>query len=143
MHIHGATSLSIIAFAERHPKLGYGFDSRFFVVSLTIDGWIFGRTSGIPRRFVLQGRMTSQRMLPGNRGKQSMNDVRQNKGCLAATVWKTDAVSWSKICIHRESFTFSVPDHISTAMFISIHWMEISLQNFFPFLQKFFCERLH
>ena len=32
----------------------------------------------------------------------------------------------------------SVPDHISTAMFINIHCMEISLQNLFPFFQKLF-----
>ena len=32
----------------------------------------------------------------------------------------------------------SVPDQISTAMFINIHWMEISLQNLFPFFQKSF-----
>ena len=32
----------------------------------------------------------------------------------------------------------SVPHQISTAMFINIHWMEISLQNLFPFLQKSF-----
>ena len=29
-----------------------------------------------------------------------------------------------------------VPDQILTAMFINIHWMEISLQNLFPFFQK-------
>ena len=32
----------------------------------------------------------------------------------------------------------SVPAQISTAMFINIHWMEISLQNLFPFFQKSF-----
>ena len=32
----------------------------------------------------------------------------------------------------------SVPDPISTAMFINIHWMEISLQNLLPFFQKSF-----
>ena len=44
-----------------------------------------------------------------------------------------------QICIHWESLAFdSVPAQISTAMFINIHWMEISLQNLFPFFQKCF-----
>ena len=54
-------------------------------------------------------------MLPGNSEKQSMNDVRQREGCLAATGWKTDwrhtasdAVCWSKICIHRERLKFQL-----------------------------------
>ena len=47
------------------------------------------------------------------------------------------AVCWSKTCIHRE-VSRSAPDQISTAMFININWMEISLQNLFPFFQKSF-----
>ena len=44
------TNYFIFAFAERHPKLGYGFESRLFC-RRSMDGWILGRTSGIPRRF--------------------------------------------------------------------------------------------
>ena len=78
-------------------------------------------------------------MLPSNSEKQSMNDVRQ--GMLLGSNRLEDklasAVCLSKICIHRESLC-SVPDQMSIAMFINIHWMEISLQNLFPFFQKSF-----
>ena len=47
----------VIAFAERHPNLGYGFESRFFCrrwMDLETHIWH-------PPQIFLQGRMTSQR----------------------------------------------------------------------------------
>ena len=38
-----------------------------------------------------------------------------------------------KFCVQS-----TVPDEISTAMFINIHWIEISLQRSFPFLPEIF-----
>ena len=45
--------------------------------------------------------------------------------------------AWAKFA-YIGKVLFSVPHQISTAIFINIHWMEISLQNLFPFLQKSF-----
>ena len=80
-------------------------------------------------------------MLPGNSEKQVTNDVRQREGCKATTGWKTD---WRQTQFVGAKFAYigkilrSVPDQISTVMFINIHWTEISLQNLFPFFQKSF-----
>ena len=49
-----SVTIDIVAFAERHPNLGHGFESRFFCCR-SIDRWILGRTSGIPRRFFCSG----------------------------------------------------------------------------------------
>ena len=57
------------------------------------------------------------------------------------TDWKTD---WRQTQFVGAKFAYIgkvlrlVPYHISTAMFINIHWMEISLQNLLPFFQKSF-----
>ena len=77
-------------------------------------------------------------MLPGNSEKQSMDDVRQREGCQAATGWKTDWRQQFAKFAYIGKVLRSVPDLISTAMFINIHWMEISLQNLFPFFEKSF-----
>ena len=82
-------------------------------------------------------------MLLSNSEKQSMNDVRRREGCLAATGWNDGTTDWCQP-FAGEKFAYigkvlrSVPDPISTAMFINIHWMEMSLQNLFPFFQKSF-----
>ena len=84
-------------------------------------------------------------VLPSNSEKQSMNDVRQIKRGLLGSNRLGDtlasAVCWSKICTHRKSL-LSLPDQISTALFINIHWIEISLQNLLPFFQKTFLGKI-
>ena len=80
-------------------------------------------------------------MLPSNSEKQSINDVRQREGCLAATARLEDklasAVCWSKICIHRESFAFNAESNFNCNVHQYSLDGNISAESF-PFLPEIF-----
>ena len=128
----------VIAFTERHPNLGYGFESRFFC-RRSIDGWILGCTSGILRRFFCRGGWHHNVMLPGNKEKQVW--MTSDKGRLLGNNRLEDRRSLSEQNLHTSGIFYLITFQLQCSS-IFTGWKYLC-RIFSLSSRNLFWERLH